>query len=310
MSDRDNALGGFLRARRELTTPEQAGLDRAGSRRTPGLRREEVALLAGISVEYYVRLEQGRYRHPSTQVLDALARVLRLDEESAAYLRSLAEEPPVRRRPRRRAEVVPAGIRGLVERLPLPAFVEGRYLDVLAANPLATALSPRLVAGRNRAEDVLLDAGERDLFVDRELVEAGIVAALRLSAGAGDHDERFVELIGRLSIESPRFRALWARHDTGGRTGALIRLDHPTVGRLELRREKLVVAEAPALTVAIYHAEPGTEHAERLALLAASTARLATVGAGGAASAQDPSTTDPPSAARDLLASAPRSAEV
>lgn len=269
MTEEPNPLGEFLRARRELVTPEQAGIPVVGTRRVAGLRREEVAMLSGISAEYYLRLEQGRYRNPSLQVLESIARVLLLDDESSAYLLALGAEKPrvARRRPQR--ETVPPGVRRLLAQLPQPAFVEGRYLDVLAANPMATALSPRLAPGRNRLLDVFLDADERALFVDWEPATEQLIGHFRQAAGMDTDDPRFVELVGTLSIASPRFRRLWDRHDVGGRRGAILRLDHPEVGELELGREKLVVGEAPNLTVAIYHAEPGSASAEKLALLQA-----------------------------------------
>lgn len=270
MSDAANPLGAFLRARRELITPERAGITVVGVRRVPGLRREEVAMLAGVSVEYYLRLEQGRYRNPSAQILDALARVLQLDDETTAFLHSLAEEPRPGRRRRTARETVPHGVQLLLSQLPMPAFVEGRYLDVLAANPLAAAISPRLVAGRNRVRDVFLEPDERDLFIDYAGATEGLVASLRSSVGPDADDERLIDLVGRLSLESPRFRTLWARHDIGGRVGALIRFDHPLVGELHLHREKLIVGEARNLTMAIYHAAPGSEHADKLALLTSS----------------------------------------
>src|SRR5690349_8649160 len=138
-----NALGDYLRARRALVDPADAGLRVTGVRRTPGLRREEVALLAGISSDYYLRLEQGRDRNPSVQVLESLARVLQLDEPSTDHLIALGTpQPRHRRRPRK--DVVPDGVAQLVRALELPAFVEGRYFDVLAANELATALDPNI----------------------------------------------------------------------------------------------------------------------------------------------------------------------
>src|ERR1700712_4821090 len=140
MSDDQNALGEFLRARRELVTPEQAGIPVRGIRRVPGLRREEVAMLSGISAEYYLRLEQGRDRNPSVQVLESIARVLQLDDLTRDYLLGLATEKPKRTRRRAPREVVPASMTRLVANLPFPAFVEGRYLDVLAANALAAAI--------------------------------------------------------------------------------------------------------------------------------------------------------------------------
>ncbi|ROP61255.1 MULTISPECIES: helix-turn-helix domain-containing protein [unclassified Curtobacterium] len=273
MTDETNPLGEFLRARRELVTPERAGIPVSGVRRVPGLRREEVAMLAGISSEYYLRLEQGRYRNPSAQVLESVARVLQLDEDTTAYLLGLVVEQPRAHRQRRPVrEVVPAGLRAFVDRLGTPAFVEGRYLDVLTANPMAAALSPRLVVGANRLRDVFLDPEERALFVDWELATEGLVASFRQSVGTSIDDPRCVELVGQLSIASPRFQRLWGRHDIGGRRGAVMRFDHPVVGALQLHREKLIVAEAQDLTVAIYHADPGTADAEKLALLASTVA--------------------------------------
>jgi transcriptional regulator with XRE-family HTH domain len=165
---RPNALGEYLRARRELVDPADAGLRVMGVRRTPGLRREEVATLAGISADYYyLRLEQGRDRNPSPQVLEALARVFGLDATATQYLLSLsAARPTARKRPRR--EIVPAGIRQLLGALELPAFVESRLFDVLAANRLATALSPSIRPGANRLRSVFLDPAERDLIPDWE----------------------------------------------------------------------------------------------------------------------------------------------
>lgn len=267
MATEQNALGEFLRARRELITPEQAGVPVMGVRRVPGLRREEVAMLSGISAEYYLRLEQGRYRNPSVQVLEAIARVLRLDADSVTYLVGLVAEKPRSSRRTVRRETVPPSLAKLVASLPMPAFVEGRYLDVLAANSLAAALSPRLVTGANRLRDVFLDPDERALFVDWDAATGVLVSAFRQSVGAETDDIRFVELVGELSLASPRFRRLWARHDVGGRRGGVVRFDHPVVGELNLNREKLILAEAPNLTVAIYHADSDGPDAEKLALL-------------------------------------------
>jgi transcriptional regulator with XRE-family HTH domain len=158
-------LGDYLRARRQLVQPEDVGLRVTGLRRVPGLRREEVALLAGISSDYYLRLEQGRDRNPSLQVLEALAQVLQLDENAREYLMSLAQ-PRSRTPSRPRAERVAVGIRQLLDVVGLPAFVEGRYFDVLASNRLAQALSPTLVPGTNRLRSVFLDPAERDLYPD------------------------------------------------------------------------------------------------------------------------------------------------
>lgn len=265
--DDQNLLGAYLRARRELVSPEQVGIAPVGIRRVPGLRREEVALLAGISADYYLRLEQGRDRNPSRQVLDALARVLHLDDEGTAYLQSLADPRPHRTRKRPRPEVVPRGIHALISTLDLPAFVEGRYLDVLAANSAAAALSPCLVAGRNRLRDVFLDPGERELYGPAELVTAAMVAGFRSSVGLDVEDERFVELVGSLSIASPRFRTLWARQDVVRREGAVVTLAHPEVGDLTLYREKLPISGADGQMLVIYHPEPASDDAQKLMLL-------------------------------------------
>jgi transcriptional regulator with XRE-family HTH domain len=266
VDDEPNTLGEYLRARRELVTPEQVGIPVVGVRRVPGLRREEVAMLSGISAEYYLRLEQGRDRRPSLQVLEAIARVLQLDDDS--HLRSLAAERPRRTRTPPRREVLPASTRRLIEALPFPAFAEGRYFDVLAANPLASALSPRLTPGGNRLRDVFLDKAEQDLFADWESAAAVLLATFRRTVGGRVDDPRVVELVGELSLTSPLFRRLWARHDVAERTGAVVEFDHPSVGVLRLEREKLAVSGTDGIVLVVYHAVPGTDAAERLALLA------------------------------------------
>ncbi len=200
MSNEANSLGEYLRARRELVTPEDVGLRQFGIRRVPGLRREEVAMLAGISADYYLRLEQGRDRNPSVQVLESIARVLQLDDAGTAYLISLGADKPRRTRRRPRKEIVPPGIGKLIDTLGLPAFVEGRYLDVLAVNRLATALSPRLTVGRNRLRDVFLDPAEQALFPHWERATANLVAGFRESVGTDTDDPRFIELVGELSL--------------------------------------------------------------------------------------------------------------
>ena len=261
----NNMLGDYLRARRELIQPDSVGLPAGGVRRVPGLRREEVAMLAGISSDYYLRLEQGRDRNPSIQVLEALARVLCLDQAATDYLLSLATPRPRRRRPRR--EIVPAGIRQLLDVVGLPAFAEGRYFDVLAANSLARALSPNLQAGQNRLRSVFLDPAEKALYPDWDRDTASLVAGFRESVGTDTEDPRFVQLVGELSLSSERFRQLWARHDVQYREGMPTRLHHPQVGDLTLRREKLIIGGAEGQLLVIYHAEPGTSSAEKLALL-------------------------------------------
>lgn len=277
MTDEPAPLGDYLRARRELVTPEQVGVPVLGTRRVAGLRREEVAMLAGISADYYLRLEQGRDRNPSVQVLESLARVLQLDDDATVYLLGLAADKPRRPRRRPRKETVPSGIAKLVATLPLPAFVEGRYFDVLAANPLATAISPRLTAGANRLRDVFLDPAEQSLFPDWDLAAAGLVAGFRQSVGTDTDDPRFIELVGELALASPRFRQIWARHDVRGREGAPVRFDHPQVGELRLNREKLVIGGSEGMMLVVYHPDTGTENADKLTLLASAQAQPAPV---------------------------------
>jgi transcriptional regulator with XRE-family HTH domain len=269
MTGEANLIGDFLRARRELVRPEDAGLSGSGFRRVPGLRREEVALLAGISSDYYLRLEQGRDRNPSIQVLEALARVLQLDPAATDYLLGLGAPQPRQRRRRPRRETVPTGLSQLLHVLGQPAFVEGRYFDVLATNPLAQALSPSLRAGENRLRSVFLDPAEQALYPDWETDTAGLVAGFRESVGTDTDDPRFVQLVGELSLASDRFRRLWARHDVAALEGRLTELHHPQVGDLHLRREKLSVRGSGAgQMLVIYHAEPGSDSADKLALLA------------------------------------------
>ena len=275
MADDPNMLGEYLRARRELVTPDSAGLPQLGTRRVAGLRREEVAMLAGISADYYLRLEQGRDRNPSVQVLESLARVLQLDETGTAYLLSLGSERPRRPRRRPRKETVPSGIRKLLDSLTLPAFVEGRYFDVLAANPLAAALSPRLTTGRNRLRDVFLDPAEQSLYPHWEDATVGLVAGFRESVGTDTDDPRFIELVGELSLASDRFRKLWARHDVRVREGASVTLDHPQVGDLILNREKLAIGGSAGQLLVVYHADRGTTSADKLSLLSSYQAGFA-----------------------------------
>jgi transcriptional regulator with XRE-family HTH domain len=272
MSNEPNLLGDYLRARRELVRPEQAGIPSLGRRRVTGLRREEVAMLAGISADYYLRLEQGRDRNPSVQVLESIARVLQLDDDTTAYLLGLAAEKPRRARRRPRKESVPASINALVASLALPAFVEGRYFDVLSANPLATALSPRLTSGANRLRDLFLDPEEKALYEPYwNEATAAQIAGFRQSVGTDTDDPRFIELVGELSLSSPRFRQLWARHDVAERKGAPTRIAHPQVGELHLNREKLTIGGTDGMLLVIYHPDPGSEGAEKLALLASAT---------------------------------------
>jgi transcriptional regulator with XRE-family HTH domain len=266
---RPNALGDYLRARRGLVSPAQLGLPDGAHRRVPGLRREEVALLAGISADYYLRLERGRDSNPSMQVIDALARVLRLDDVETAYLLGLTAQRPRTRRPRR-TERVPARLHHLLAALDVPAFIEGRHFDVLASNPAAVAFSPRLVPGQNRLRSLLLDPEEREFHTDWDDAVVSFVAAARQTFGYDVGDPRAVELVGELSIASARFRTLWARHDVRALEGGSVTVNHPIVGALMLHREKLPVGD---LILVLYYPGENSDAAEKLRLLATLDAR-------------------------------------
>ncbi|MGT2427357.1 MmyB family transcriptional regulator [Amnibacterium kyonggiense] len=177
--------------------------------------------------------------------------------------------------------MLPAGIAKLVPMLPMPAFVEGRYLDVLAANALAAAISPRWTTGRNRLRDVFLDPEERALFPEWERAAAGLVAGFRQAVGTDSDDPRCIELVGELSLVSPVFARLWARHDVAVREGVRMTFAHPQVGALTLNREKLLVGGTDGIMLVLYHADTDTDDAEKLALLGSSVADPA-VGHGAA----------------------------
>ncbi|MET8067645.1 helix-turn-helix transcriptional regulator [Micromonospora sp. NPDC005313] len=269
MDEKTNALGAYLRARRELVTPRQAGIPDGGVRRVPGLRREEVAMLAGISADYYLRLERGRDRRPSVQVLESIARVLRLDDDHLAHLLTLVAEQPRRRRSPR--ETPPPGALKLLDSLAQPAYIEGRYFDILASNGLARALSPRLAVGGNQLRDMFLDPAEQARYPDWQDLTECLVANLRQAVGTDVDDPRFIELTGELALASARFRQLWARHEVRGQSGGPIRMRHPQLGELTLNRERLTIGGAETLMFVVFHPEAGSGDADKLALLASAT---------------------------------------
>jgi transcriptional regulator with XRE-family HTH domain len=273
----ENPIGDYLRARRELVRPGDIGIrDLTGRRRVHGLRREEVAMLAGVSTDYYVRLEQGRDQHPSPQVLNALARALHLDEDATTHLHRLATPPSPRRRKTPRPEKVPTGILRLIESWNhTPAFVHGRHMDVLAVNSLAAALIPYYVRGENLVRVAFLDPRVRDMYGNWEHVTQSTVAGLRALVGPDDDDPRLNELVGELSVRSERFRQLWARHDARPKRSGTVRIDHPLVGPLELNYERLPIPDTDRQTLGIYHAVPASASAEALALLTTTTAEEA-----------------------------------
>jgi transcriptional regulator with XRE-family HTH domain len=274
--DGTNALGEFLRARRALVRPEDAGLPGGGLRRVPGLRREEVATLAGISSDYYLRLEQGRDRNPSVQVLQAIARVLHLDADATNYMISLTRARPATPRSgtSRKLEKVPPSILQLIDGwTDNPAYVQNKFADVLAANQLAAALSPNYAPGVNLLRALFLDQSESELRRDwAELTEEG-VASLRAHVGPDVDNPRLLDLVGELSVRSERFRTLCARHDIQPKRGGTKHLRHPQVGDIDLRSDKLTINGTDGLILVVFQAEPGSRSAELLRILGSLNAR-------------------------------------
>ncbi|WP_123024237.1 helix-turn-helix transcriptional regulator [Mycolicibacterium stellerae] len=260
-----NALGEYLKLRRGRVRPQDVGLEPGPRRRVDGLRREELAALAGISADYYLRIEQGRVAHPSSQILDALARALRMDDSATGHLHQLARAD----RPMHTgAEHVDDGIVSLIDQLPLPAYVVGRCLDCLASNAAAHALSPNFAPGRNLLRALFLDPAERELHVDWDEATASVVSGLRQVAGGEANDPRLEMMVEELRAVSPRFEMLWTRADVGYRRSGTGHMRHPLVGELHLLRNRLLIPDSDGQHLQIYHAAPGTDTAERLARLA------------------------------------------
>jgi transcriptional regulator with XRE-family HTH domain len=266
-------LGGFLRARRTSLSREAAGLDAAGSRRVAGLRREELASLAGVSVDYYSRLEQGRPIVPSEAVLDAIATALRLDATERDYLHVVARRSPPRRSPAAAAQTVRPGVLALIDRLgDTPAFVLGRRTDVLMVNRLARLLGadfPAMPArDRNVTRWVMLDEGARSLFGDGWAdIASFIVGILRMDAARHPDDPRLAKLVGELSIRSDHFRRLWAERKVVEWSQGSKTLHHPMVGRLTLDTEAVTFPGDPDQTLIVYLAKPGSPSQHALDLL-------------------------------------------
>jgi transcriptional regulator with XRE-family HTH domain len=262
-------LGDYLRARRELIRPEDAGLPQvAGRRRVNGLRRSEVAFLAGISAEYYVKLEQGRETHPTAQVLDALARALQLDATARGYLASLVHLPP--RQPGPHPAVASMRARWLIDSWPhTPAIVHDQFNDIVAINALMSALIPGYREGGNSLVALLLDPSVRELYGDEwEGLSARSVALLRSNAGSPPYLVRTHQVIAQLTRESARFREVWPRNDVLGNTGGVHRMTHPTVGELTLHFARIPLGGPAEHSIFLYYAEPGSPSAVALAALA------------------------------------------
>jgi len=233
-----------------------------------GLRREELALLAGISSDYYMRLEQGRDLHPSDQVLDAVARALQLNLDATAHLHHLAHPVGSRGLAGSVDDIPPSLLRLINTWTTTPAYVQDRLLNILASNPIAVELSPTYLVGCNLLREVFLDQSQREFRRDWELVTANGVAAMRAQVGTNLDDPDLLALVDELSAASSRFRELWNRHDIVARLGGINRLDHPDVGPLDLTSEKLQITGPEGLTLCIFHAAPNTPTAEALAVLA------------------------------------------
>lgn len=264
----NHPLGDYLRARRELLLPDDVGLPRGpGPRRVAGLRRSEVAVLAGISSEYYVKLEQGQEAHPTDQVLDSLSRALNLDATASSYLRSLA-----------RLAVIPVSstaapvvdrTRWLIDSWSMTAaIILDSHNDILAHNALMALLIPGFCAGRNALEVQLLDPSMRELYVEWEGLSMRSIGLMRSLAGPNP-DARSREIIARLSRDSPRFRELWDRHDIIGMTEGTHPMRHPAVGALALHYAHLPIPGSGGCSIFLYYAEPGTRSEEALVELTA-----------------------------------------
>ncbi|MEU0878235.1 helix-turn-helix domain-containing protein [Lentzea sp. NPDC005914] len=257
---RDNVLGEFLQARRARVRPSEAGLTTYGRRRVPGLRRDELAQLAGVSVQYLTRLEQGVDRNPSPQVVDALATALRLDPDAAAHLRAVAmpSEPP-------KPGEAGAEVQHLLDSWgSTPAYVRDRWFDVVMVNKAAMVLAPMYHPGRNLVRDVFLDPIARTVFPDWPDIAAQTVAALR--ATADPRDPRTAALVADL-LPCNDFRSLWDRHDVRPSRDEVKRFDHPDAGRLILRRQTLTIGGAEDHVIIVYQPEPGSSSADALARL-------------------------------------------
>jgi transcriptional regulator with XRE-family HTH domain len=269
----------FLVTRRARLTPDRVGLPVGRGRRVPGLRRSEVATIAGLSVEYYARLERGQIAGASAGVLDALARALQLDDTERAHLLDLARAAdgiPTSGRPRRRSAGKPASRPSLQWALEsirdAVAFVRDPHQNLLATNALGRAFYSPVIGegGRlpNLARFQFLDPASRDFYPDWELFAGMCVGIMRTEAGRDPHDRGLQDLVGELSTRSEVFRRLWSAHDVRTHGTGTKRFTHPVVGALTLAYEELAITAEPGLVLMVYTAEPGSPSAERLQLLA------------------------------------------
>lgn len=268
-------LGDYLRARRAQLRPEQVGLRSAGQRRVPGLRREEIALLVGVSVDYYIRLEQGRERGPSAQVVDALSTALRLDADGRHHLFRLAGLAP-----RTRTSTTPDRIDPSLSQLMAawpdnPAIVYNRACDVLASNAIADALFHDWTHSRNLMHIVFTDPAARQFYTDWPDVARNSVAGFRFGHGEAPDDPRIQQVLNELLCRSAEFARLWTTHDAWGKFLQSKQFHHRDVGSLTLTMQTFDVRSSPGQTLVVYHAAPDTPSSHALTLLGslAATAR-------------------------------------
>lgn len=273
-------ISSFLSSRRARISPEQAGVPAyTGHRRVPGLRREEVAHLAGVSTDYYAKLERGRTRGASREVLEAISRALQLDDIEREHLMNLVEitAAPHRRAPRSTGGTsITPGTQAVLDALTVPALVQNSRLDIVGANPLGAALyglSPSEVASGsfNGARFQFLDSRAANFYVDHERGKRNIVALLHEAAGRDPYDEDLIRLVGQLSTQSSEFRALWAQHDVIRYQRGSKRYRHPAVGDIEFAYETFDLTTERGLTMLVYTFEPQSPTAERITLLRALT---------------------------------------
>ena len=278
----------FLMSRRARVSPAEAGVPAGTNRRVRGLRRAEVAVLAGVSVEYYAKLERGAIAGASASVLDALSRALRLDDTERAHLLDLARAAdgiPTSGRTRRRATRQSAARPSLAWALDAItdgiAFVRNPQQDLLAANALGRAFYAPVIGDGGRTPNLarfqFLDPASREFYPDWDVFAGMCVAIMRAEAGRDPHDRGLQDLVGELSTRSETFRALWAEHDVRTHGTGTKRFHHPEVGELVLAYEELAVTAEPGLVLLVYTAEPGSASAERLRLLASLAARVPAV---------------------------------
>ncbi|WP_045297237.1 MULTISPECIES: helix-turn-helix domain-containing protein [Streptomyces] len=272
--DRRTELREFLRSRRARLRPEDVGVPSHGRRRVPGLRREELAQLAGVSYAYYARLEQGYGDTMSADVLEAVARALRLTDEERDHLIRLAQ--PERQSTTRAApppQRLRLSVQHLLDTLGVPAYVVSRRMDILGWNRLAAALfgdwAQLPPEERNVARLAFLSPEARDRFADPERVALSVAGALRMNAGKSPADAHLSSLIQELSQKSEEFRRLWARHEVScGTVGESVRLRHPLVGEFDLVHEPMALPGGAPMRLVTYHAEPGSRSEEALRMLA------------------------------------------